>query len=379
MEAIGTLAGGIAHDFNNILQSIRGFAAHGIDQVPEGSEAQSCLREIQAGGLRAAELVDHIMTFSRQRKRELGPVSLGSLVTDVLGLLQGSLPSTIQIRQRIAKNCPMVLADATELHQVVMNLCTNAYHAIGDRNGVLDVRVESIAMDAVHVKPYPELEPGEFVRIIVKDDGSGMDEETLACIFDPFFTTKDVGKGTGLGLSAAHGIIHGHGGVIYAISSLGEGTEFIILLPVSGAGEDVVAPAAPVAGMSPPQSNARVMLVDDEEAIVKVTTLLLEKNGYRVRAHECSAEALNAFREDPHWVDVVVTDYTMPNMTGMELIRELRSLREGIPVVLCTGDVDRIREQENKSDLKSVVVLKKPVKFNDLSRSIEEAVNVLQC
>lgn len=341
MEVIGTLAGGIAHDFNNILAAILGYGQIVKDQLGPDSPVLNDVDQIINGGIRASDLVRQILTFSRQDEVELKPINIGSLIKEVLKLLRASLPSTIDLQQDIANDCSEVMADVSQVHQVLMNLCTNAKHAIGEKVGTLFVGLAELQiLFPEKLADQPMIAPGVYVVLTVRDSGEGMDDETLVRVFDPFFSTKGKDVGTGLGLSIVHGIVKKMQGDITVSSSLGRGTEFMVYFPVEeGAAEnntinldgDIL------------KGDERVMLVDDEPAVCITLKRMLEKNGYTVSAYSSSIEAVKAYREDPEHYDLVITDLTMPEMTGLELAREVHSFREEMPIILMSGfgiDID---------------------------------------
>jgi len=331
LEAMGILAGGIAHDFNNILTAILGFAELAEQQTAAEDPLRDNLREIVRSGTRARELVSRILAFSRQTKRETRPVELGSLVKETLKLLRASIPSTIGIEQRISEDHGLVLADATEIHQVVMNLCTNAAQAIGDRPGTITVSVRRTHGAS-----------GEWMELSVSDDGAGMDEEIQVHMFEPFYTTKEAGKGTGLGLTMVHGIVSQMEGQIQVESSPGGGTSLRILLPVrEGDGEPGEAPVDEV----PRGRGERILLVDDEDAVRAVCARTLAALDYKVTAVSNAPDALRYVERDPDGFQLVLTDLTMPEMTGLDLARGLSRFAPRLPIVLMTGSIGRDMEE----------------------------------
>ncbi len=341
MEAVGVLAGGIAHDFNNILQAMLGFADLASDQLEPGSDAVSCLAEIRAAGNRAAELVRQMLTFSRQSEEAKIPVDISAIVHESVGLLRGSLPSTISIITNI-KDTDAVLGNATQFQQVIMNLSTNAFHAMRERGGVLEISCHNLPCSAV-VAAELGLQPGSpMVELRVRDTGHGMDPETTARVFDPYFTTKRIGEGTGLGLATVHGIVRLLGGWIGIDSEAGNGTCFTILLPSQSSS---ASPASRSVRQSQPvEGDELIMIVDDEPAIAQMLNAGLSRYGYRTESFTDSREAWNFWLEHRDTVDLVVTDQTMPFITGDELSRRMLAQRPGLPVLLCTGYSDLIDE-----------------------------------
>jgi signal transduction histidine kinase len=334
MEAIGTLAGGIAHDFNNILSAINGYTELAQMDVGNDEAVREHLEAVAQGGARAERLVRQILTFSRRQDQERVPTDLGAVVVEALALLKATLPASITIVTDIPGTLPPVLADPTEVHQVVMNLCTNAWHAMQDRPGRLDVRLDAVAADADFVEAHPVLAMGDYVRLAISDTGHGMDEATIARIFEPFFTTKGPQAGTGLGLSVVHGIIQSYGGAITVYSQPDEGTTFHLYFPAGEPGE-VDAPEPPAA--LPRGDGRRVLIVDDEAPLAHMGRKMLERLGYEVAIATSPAEALEAFRADSGRFDLVVTDLTMPGRSGIDLAADMIGIRPDVRVVLVTG------------------------------------------
>ncbi len=333
MEAIGTLAGGIAHDFNNILAVIIPYTHLALEEMEGRPESQEYLRQILTAADRAKNLVQQILAFSRRQRQERQVIDLQPVVTEALKLLRSALPSTIEIVQRLNPT-PPVLADSTQIHQVVMNLCTNAEHAMRGRPGRLEVALEPKLVDEAFAKQNPDLRPGQYARLCVRDNGCGMPAEMLNRIFEPFFTTKEPGQGTGLGLSVVHGIVKSHDGVILVQSQPDQGTEFQIFLPV----QDKNRVASPQASKpTAPGSGQHILLVDDEPPICNVLSQMLSRSGYLVTACFAPQEALQKFLARPAEFDLIFTDLTMPGMTGVELAKRVFEVRPDLPVVLTTG------------------------------------------
>jgi PAS domain S-box-containing protein len=335
MEAIGTLAGGIAHDFNNILGAIIGYTGM-IDMfdVPEESPIKAKLNEVLKAAHRAKDLVAQILTFSRQTEQERKPVQLNYIVKEALKFLRASLPTTIEIRQHVENEEFITMADPTQMHQVLMNLCTNAAHAMLETGGGLEVTLSALDLDVKSAERFVDLFPGCYLKLTVSDTGHGMMPEIMERIFDPFFTTKKSGEGTGMGLAVVHGIVKSHGGEITVDSDLGRGTTFQVVLPrIEMAAVEPDDENAP----SMPTGTERILFVDDEKSLVKVVQHILHRLGYDVTAKTSSREALELFRSQPERFDLVITDQTMPYMTGIELAREMMQIRPDIPVILCTG------------------------------------------
>jgi PAS domain S-box-containing protein len=347
MEAIGTLAGGIAHDFNNILGGIIGLAECALGRTGSDDRAAECLNEILGAGKRGAALTRQILMFSRRTDHQHTPMHVRPVLRDALTLLRGSLPSTIEIREVIDPECGLIHADPSQIHQVIMNLCTNAFHAMENSGGVLEVGLKQRNIGRAQSSRLEGLSPGTYVLLSVSDTGPGMDDDTLRRVFEPYFTTKEAGRGTGLGLATAHGIVRSHRGAIVAESSPGGGSSFSVYLPLCDS--DHLQAPTPVPDAEGLAGNERVLLVDDEEILVKSGTALFENYGYKVTATTDSVAALEAFREAPGSFDVVVTDQTMPRLTGSELSKELLRLRPDLPIVLTTGFSEAISADQARA------------------------------
>ena len=339
MEAIGTLAGGIAHDFNNILFPIIGLSEMLMEDLPENSQEKENISEILKAGKRGSELVKQILSFSRRNEKEMMPVRIQHTIKEVLKLTRSSIPSFIQINQNIQDDCGMVMADQVKIHQIAMNLITNAYHATEENGGTISVALKEITLEDADVAESL-FKSGKYLLLTVSDTGKGIDPSVVEKIFDPYFTTKEQGKGTGLGLAVVYGIVTEHGGDIRVESTPGKGTTFSVYLPVLEKATDenhVEIFTEKIKG-----GNERILLVDDEEAIINFQKQMLERSGYRVVARTSSVEALGAFKAEPDNYDAVITDMTMPNMTGDRLAMEIKQIKPDIPIILCTGFSDRI-------------------------------------
>jgi signal transduction histidine kinase/ActR/RegA family two-component response regulator len=367
MEALGTLAGGIAHEFNNILAGLLGFATLLHREVPPESRAGFYVQQVRQAGTRAKELVQQILTFSRAESLEREPLELERVVQEALTLMRASLPSTVDIQYHVSEPGVMVQANRTQLHEVIINLVVNADSAMRESGGRLTVRVDPVEVDAAFATAHPPLSPGRHVCLRVDDTGSGMPAEVMARIFEPFFTTKPIGAGTGMGLAIVHGIITSHEGVVTVESTQGAGTRFAVYLPA------VDPPVTQVAGpdLPVPQGKGRVLFVDDEEPVALAMQFLLESLGYDVVVHTRSHDALEAFRTDPDRFDVVITDQTMPQMTGEDFIHVLRCLRPELPVILCTG-FSHVMDAEKAQALGQVTYLMKPVDEYELGVLLQQ-------
>ncbi len=373
MEAIGTLAGGIAHDFNNILTAMLGYSEIARDQLAPDDPVRKDLEQVLAAGNRAADLVAQILTFSRQGEKKQKPLSLQTTLKEVLQLLRSSMPTTIRLSENIDPACGMILADPTQIHQVLMNLCTNAIHAIGDEFGTLSVSLVEIEItDTNSIEDCPQILQGTYLDLEISDNGCGMSESVQSQIFNPFFTTKEVGKGTGLGLAVAHGIIKQHKGEITVRSVLGQGTTFHVYLPVIS--EQLRPDKQALHRDIPLGSGERILFVDDEETIATVMQRSLATLGYEITVFTSSPEALEAFRSSPELFDLVITDMTMPEMTGTDLAVEMLAIRPDIPIILCTGFSEAIDERTAES-FGICEYVSKPADRQALAKAIKSALS----
>lgn len=370
MESIGILAGGIAHDFNNLLFPIIGMSELLLDDLPKGSPEHENACEIYEAGKRGGELVKQILAFSRQSEHKKMPVRIQQVLKEVLMLCRATIPSDIEIEHNIRTDCGTVMADPTQIHQVGMNLITNAYHSIERSGGKITVSLEQKELQAKDMADK-DLEPGAYVVLQVMDTGDGIHPAITGKIFEPYFTTKEKGKGTGLGLAVVYGIIKDHGGDIHVASRLGEGTTFSAYFPLKSRQAE-----SEISGEteSAQTGNEKILLVDDEKSISKLETQILERLGYQVVSHISSVEALARFRETPDEFDLVITDMTMPNLTGVELTRKIHSIRRDIPVIICTGFSERINEISAKSiGIKGFLM--KPVVKSELAKKVRQVLD----
>jgi PAS domain S-box-containing protein len=366
LEAIGTLAGGIAHDFNNILSAIIGYTELLKIDLPRDIPQSGYLEEVLKASHRAKDLVHQILTFSRQTEQEIKPVAVALIANEVLKLLRASLPSNIEIIQHLETDA-LVMADPTHIHQIIMNLCTNAGHAMREKGGTLDVRVNKVELDALFTSHYPKLEGGTYLKLTVSDTGQGMPKNVLERIFEPFYTTKDKSEGTGMGLAVVHGIIESYGGIIDAHSEPGKGTRFRVFLPVISRAAEVEVEEEE--GL--PTGTEKILFIDDEPALVKVGERLLESLGYGVVGETNPATALKVFAGNPNRFDLVITDKSMPELTGLELAEKLFTLRKDIPIIMCTGfhtHTEKVKSQAN--GIKGV--LNKPVVRAEMARMVRK-------
>jgi signal transduction histidine kinase/ActR/RegA family two-component response regulator len=369
MEAIGTLAGGIAHDFNNVLAAIIGYTEMAMAEGRQEARRQY-LQQILKGTERATEMVRQILTFSRRDSQEKKPLDAKLLLKESLNFLRASIPATIEIRQHIPEESCNIMADPTQIDQIIMNLCTNAAHAMKQNGGILTIKLSAVDLYNGDVTSHPDLKPGHYVRLTVSDTGHGIDPVLQNRIFDPFFTTKSKEEGTGLGLSVVYGIVNGHEGAISVYSEPERGASFSVYLPriiheeIAGGNLS----ACVVGGAE------RILFVDDETALVDIATSMLSTLGYAVTGVASSTEALDLFRAGPQRFDLVMTDMTLPKMTGIDLSREILQIRPDIPIILCSG----IREAETEKQVQLLGIRAyciKPLTMRELSGIIRDTLD----
>lgn len=364
MEAVGSLAGGIAHDFNNILSAVIGFTEMAMEDAPPDSFLSHNMEQVLQAGLRAKHLVQQILAFSRQSEHEMRPVQLSRIIKEACELLRASLPTTIDIRTDIRSEA-FTLGDPTQMHQVLMNLCTNAGHAMRAHGGHLTITLEEASLAETQAKRLPGMDAEAYIRLMIQDTGHGIPSTIMDRIFDPFFTTKEHTEGTGMGLSVAHGIIKSHKGAIDVESQPDQGTTFRIYLPqILPHEKDAAQDASPL-----PSGNECVLFVDDEAMLVDMSRQILERLGYQVTACTSSVEALQHFQKDPAAFDLVITDMTMPQMTGKELATAILKINPGIPIILCTGFSETITEEAAKRIGIQAFILK-PIVMSDLAETM---------
>jgi PAS domain S-box-containing protein len=366
MEALGTLAGGIAHDFNNILAVMLGYSELALFELPHQTPSAQHLQEVLTAGKRAKNLVQQILTFSRKSDNQRKPISLHILIQEALTLLRAVLPTTIDIHQRLDKNAGTVFADPSQMHQVLLNLFSNAEHAMRSHGGILEVQLDPIEADEQLLAQHAELRPGAYVRLMVRDTGHGMDDAVVQRIFEPFFTTKGVGEGSGMGLAVVHGIVTDHGGVIAVQSAPGQGTTLTIYLPRIA---EMVTEEKPLPEALP-HGSGYILFLDDERVIVRWGKEMLERLGYVVEAYTASDKALEAIREAPYRFDLVITDQTMPHMTGEKFVEELQQFRPDMPIILCTG-FSYTMDAEKAQTMGIAAFCMKPLVAHDLVDTIQ--------
>jgi nitrogen-specific signal transduction histidine kinase len=371
MEAIGTLAGGIAHDFNNILSAIIGYAELAKMKVGEESRLINDLNQILKAGNRAKDLIMQILTVSRHTEEERKAIAPATIVKEAMKLLRASVPTSIEFNLEIDKDAGMILADATRIHQILMNLCTNAQHAMSEGDGALTVRLGNVEVDSKTAR-HLGVDPGAYVKLTVSDTGCGMTPDVLERIFEPYFTTKEKGEGTGLGLSVVHGIVESYGGKIRVYSEQGKGTAFHVYFPkIDTASKEADRSEAPIVI---PTGTERILFVDDEPPVVEMAKEMLDQLGYEVTALTDSVKALELVAEDPDRFVLVITDLTMPGMTGDRLTSELLNIRPKLPVIVCSGFIEKpIRKKVRRAGAKAFI--EKPFTSEKLARTVREVLD----
>lgn len=368
MEAIGTLAGGIAHDFNNILSSIFGFTEAAKMQYAKGKPIDAHLDEILNSGLRARSLIRQIMAFSRQSEMPKMATAIVPLIKETIKFLRASLPALIDIRQAIQVRDALVWADPTQIHQILMNLCTNAAQAMQLRGGRLDLMLDEVVLDADTVLEYGELTAGDYLRLTVRDEGHGIRQEHLERIFEPFFTTKARGEGTGMGLAVIHGLVRDMGGAVQVLSQPEAGTTFTVFLPRYHGTASCIEPDVP----APAKGRERILFVDDEKGFLTAGAEILEQIGYGVTTASRAEDALALFAAHPTGFDLVITDLVMPRLSGLELAQRLRKMRPEIDIILCSGFSDQVLSINRKAAGIAGIVMK-PLLAGELTRAIDQA------
>lgn len=375
MESIGMLAAGIAHDFNNILFPMMGYAEMALEEIPENVEVRHFIEEIVQASSRAKGLIEQILTFSRQNENERKPLRIQYIVKEVIQFLRSTLPSSINIKTNIDSKAGYVAAVPAQIHQVIMNLCGNAADAMEENDeGRLEVTLKEVVIEPADPNRFADMTPGRYIRLEISDTGHGIPDSEINKIFDPYFTTKMSGKGTGLGLSVTHGIVKNHGGHIFVQSRPGKGAAFTIYLPVVEKENEPEQNALKIHD-SIPQGKGRLLVVDDEEHVLKVERRIMEKLGYRVSTFNSGGEALQAFLTSPYAFDAVILDITMPKMSGVTLAREILSRRPGLPVILLTGNNETAPvEKIDQLDIRGVYI--KPVEKRKMAEILYDALNV---
>jgi len=367
MEAIGTLAGGIAHDFNNILAAMFGYGSLLQESLAENAPAQEDLAQILKAANRAKDLVQQILTFSRQREQKRQVIRLDSIITEAMKFLRASLPAEIKIEVNLADDAPAVLADPTQIYQVTMNLATNALHAMEGRPGRLTVYLNAFAPDEQFIRAHPELRPINYTRLTVADTGQGMSAATVEHIFEPFFTTKPIGKGTGLGLSVVHGIVQSYEGAITVDSQPGQGTTFCLYFPAQTCATALTDAAT---GNFSPGHGEKILLTDDESALTAMYQRLLEHLNYQVTVSNSARETVSLCRENAAQFDLAITDLTMPEMNGIEVARQIHALRPNLPIILASGSTVNL-SRKNLREAGICELLEKPASMHTLADLVQ--------
>jgi len=367
-QAIGTLAGGIAHEFNNILWIIMANTELVAGSLPEGNTAHKNLQRVEKACSRGADLVQQILSFSRQDEHRPRPLDIMPITKELSKFLRSSIPTTIEIRQNISTQSATIMADPSQMHQTLINLCTNAVDAMGDKPGVLEISMTDVELDQDDTALHHDMTPGNYIRLSVKDTGMGMEPKVMERIFDPFFTTKDTGEGRGMGLAVIHGIVKNCEGSIEVFSEPGKGTTFHLFFPKIEKGTKSAS-----GSLTPSvEGKKRILFVDDDKEIANTGKEMLEGYGYQVESKTCPEEALEIFRDRPDKFDLVIADMIMPKMTGEELAAEFVRIRPGIPIILCTGyDEGIFKERVRKNGIKAVIM--KPVAGHGLFNAIKKA------
>jgi PAS domain S-box-containing protein len=372
MEALGTLAGGIAHDFNNLLCIILGFTELVIADLPGGSPNRSKLEKVLEACLRAKDVVKQILTFSRPDDVDLKPLKISPIIREALKFLRSSIPANIDIQLDIKAESDVVAADPVKINQVIINICNNAFYAMKEQGGVLEVILEAVNLAGTALIPGHQLKPGLYVKLTIRDTGPGMEPGVMQRIFEPYFTTKSVGEGTGMGLAVVHGIVKKHGGAVTVQSEPGKGSTFQVYFPGTGkeaiAGKDITLPGFV------PKGHERILFVDDEESVGDIVKHMLEHLGYQVVVKFNGLEALELFKSGPDQFDMIITDMIMPKMTGTELAKEILNIKPGFPVIICTGFSEKIREQELQS-LNIETLLLKPLIRQEVAQVIRKTLD----
>jgi len=369
MESIGTLAGGVAHDFNNLLHMIVGNTELALEDLPKCSSAHESLEEIKSTGLRAADIVKQLLNFSRKSDQELKPIGAVSVIKDALKFLRSTIPSTIKIKQHLPENDVPILGDSIQIHQLLMNIFTNASQEMEETGGTLEIKVENVILSE-DTNGYSGIEESEYLKITIKDTGSGITAENIDQIFDPYFTTKEIGKGSGMGLAVVHGIVKNHNGTIKVDSLPGDGTIFTILFPVIDETPEMITKEV----NEIPHGTETILFVDDEEIILNMTGKTISRLGYRVEKKLNPEDALDLFRSKPEMIDLVITDMTMPQMTGTKLAEKLKRIRSDIPVIICTGYSALIDGKKAKQHGIDAFIMK-PVSILKIAKAIREVLD----
>jgi PAS domain S-box-containing protein len=371
MESIGTIAGGIAHDFNNLLYMIVGNTELALEDIPEWNPTHANLEEVKAASLRAAGIVKQLLNFSRKSAQKLIPVGAITIIKDALKFMRSTIPTTVEIRKNLPDMDITIMADSIQINQILMNLCTNASQAMEETGGTIDIVVENESLKESSGTNYPDLTAGEYVKITVSDTGPGIDSEVIGRIFDPYFTTKEVGKGSGMGLAVVHGLVKNHNGAITVDSEPGKGATFTILFPVIDERPEIEVKIPEEV----PLGNETILFVDDEKSIAQMIGQMLKRLGYKVETKLNPVEAIELFKADPEAFDLVITDMTMPQMTGIKLSEKLKEIRPDIPVIISTGHSSLIDEEKAKAMGIDGYVMK-PIMKSEIAIAIRKVLDI---
>jgi PAS domain S-box-containing protein len=371
MEAIGTLTGGVAHDFNNILAIILGNTELALDDVPEWNPAHFNLEEIKTVSIHAKDVVRQILSFIRTIDLKRKPINIIPAIKGSLKFLRATIPTSIDIRQNIKATADTILADPTQIHQVMINLCTNASHAMQKSGGIMEIEIQNVVLYEDSASFDHDLIPGNYVKVTISDTGQGMDPEIINRIFDPYFTTKEVGKGSGMGLSVVHGIVKSYRGTITVASEVGKGTTFNVYFPVVE--EETVTESKIVEDF--PTGNERILFIDDEKSIVNITRQMLERLGYQVETKMNPVEALELFLSGPEQFDLVITNMAMPFMTGDKLAKEIINIRSDMPIIICTGFSEKM-DGDKAREIGASGYLEKPHEKRDLAKMVRKILDL---
>jgi len=370
MESIGTIAGGIAHDFNNILYMILGNAELALEDIPEWNPVHDSLKEIKSASLRAAAIIKQLLNFSRKTDQEFKPIRAVKVIRDTMFFLRSMIPTTIEIRKHLPNEEITILGDPTQINQMVTNFCINAFQGMEMTGGILDITLEKITIDEETAISYIGITPGDHLKIKISDTGPGINPEIIDNIFDPYFTTKEVGKGSGLGLSVVHGIVKNHNGAITVDSELGKGTTFTMLFPIVTEKPEIVTETTDEL----PLGNERILFVDDEKSITKMTGKTLQRLGYQIEIKTNPLEAIELFQSKPDQFDLIITDMTMPQMTGVKLSKKLKEIRSDIPVIICTGH-SALLDEEKAKEMGIDAYVMKPIVKQEIAKTIRQVLD----
>ena len=370
MESIGTISGGIAHDFNNILGIIIGNTELAMDDVPEWNPARHNLEEIKTASMRAREIVKQLLSFSRKTEQAKKIIRILPIIKESIKLIRASIPTTIEIQLEVDDTKGVIEADPTQIHQILINMCTNAAHAMDENGGIMTIRLSEIVLDDLSRHQFQGVESGACIQLTIADTGIGIDNSIAGNIFDPYFTTKEIGKGSGMGLAVVHGIVNNHKGAITVYSEPGQGTTFKILFPSVGKEPIQEDKSADIS----PTGNEKILIVDDEEALAEMGAAMLERLGYNVATEVNPVQALNLIKDDPSRFDLIITDMTMPHLTGDQFSKKVIEMNPELPIILCTGFSHKIN-RETALGVGICQYLEKPLTKTKLAKVVREVLS----